>query len=158
MLTLFSNEKVVFASKGEEITLTNYRINHQLKIQGHFQYESIFLEDISLVKMIFKSSMLYLYLAGIALLLGLFKAYEDARASYYSADHSDIKIMLFVAAVILAILWLISRSRMIEVCSHSGKCIVLNVSDASHEDAISLLEIIQLTKAQRTLELYRENR
>ena len=69
MMNLFSNEKIITASEGNDITLTNYRLNYCSKGWGNSSYESIFLEDIALIKSVYKSRMLFLYVAGLCLLI-----------------------------------------------------------------------------------------
>lgn len=156
MIALFSDERKITASGGDQLVLTNYRVNYSFNNWGSSSYESIFLEDISLVKTQYKSRMLYLYLAGLAVLAGLFKKYNNPQSMYDSGSNDDMVVFSFAIALILTILWFISRSRTIELYSHSGQSIELLVPQWNREEAMSFLETVQLTKAQRVFELYKE--
>ncbi len=72
MLTLFSTEHIILTSGSGNLTLTNYRVNYQYKDFSSAHYHSIFLEDISSMKSDYKSSPVWLIIAGLSFLLGLY--------------------------------------------------------------------------------------
>ena len=154
MITLFSNEKIITISEGEQVTVTNYRVNYTFKTWGHSSYESIFLENISLVRTFYKSRPIFLYLAGLALLLAIITWYNDEPGFTNANVDNVLALSLIGSAIIFVIIWSITRPRIITLYSDSGQRIELNVPQWSSEEAISFLDIVQLTKAQRVFELY----
>ena len=158
-MNLFSNEKIITASEGNDITLTNYRLNYCYKGWGNSSYESIFLEDIALIKSVYKSRMLFLYVAGLLLLIAGYTSYISSGDIYgagFGGRDNDAALISLVAAVVLVILWFISRVRIIAVFSSAGEAIELYVPTWNYEESTRFLDNVQLAKAQRVFGLYKE--
>lgn len=154
MLSLFSNEEIITRSGGDEITLTNYRINYSYKEWGASVYTTIFLEDISSLHTSFKSNFAFLLLSIFTAIVAFF-LFQNSDG--YSTSSSMAPFACVVLAIIFLFLWFRSKRRTIEIYSNGGKPIILYINSWSYEQAITFLEAVQLSKAQRTFTLFKES-
>ncbi|MCB1144259.1 MAG: hypothetical protein H7A24_09930 [Leptospiraceae bacterium] len=99
------------------LVLTNYKVytNYENKIEGKVK-GSIMLDQVCMIKVSSKSKMIFLILAGLSALLGLYKLVGD---SYGEKPYGMVFGMLLLAAIFVA-LYLHTRKNYLAVTSAGG--------------------------------------
>ena len=133
-MKLLNNEKIIISSNNNIFALTNYRVVLESVLLGETYRNIIFLEDISSVESIYKSRIIYLILAALSVIFGM---YHDS----------------FLGGVLLAIiflgLWWVNRKRIIVIKPNGGKSIEILLSNVGKDDAPELIHQISQAKLDR---------
>ena len=136
-MELLQNEKIILVSNGGSVVLTDQRIFVSNKEYFGKSYEIIiFLEDISSIEVSYKSSIIFLILAGVLLLGG-----------QYFPDIPDNGII--IATLILIALWWLTKKRLIIISSNGGGKALIPVSFVSKKEVKEFILQVSKTKSER---------
>lgn len=139
-MKLLPNEEKIMNFRDDFVTLTDLRINHTGVKWGKSYTIDIFLEDISSVEKKYKSYPLLLLLSGISIIYAIV-----AQNSYTIG-------ILFALGFIL--IWLLTRTFILQVSSDGGAAITLQVHKLGNESIEKLMDEIFLAKHKRINHLY----
>jgi len=140
---LLSNETVLVRSNDDKIILTNLRLHMTNRKYGRNYQVTLFLEDISSIHNVYKSSSHYLFLAILSFFWGI--ANSTNRENILGIYGG------FILGGIFLSLWLSTRGHQVTFCSKGGSLtfFVDQMSDAQIEDFIHKVEEARLQRLKQ---------
>lgn len=147
-MNLLANEQTITSSNENKVILTNLRLQTKDKDWGQSYSNTIFLEDISSIEVRYKSNIIFLILAGLALLMW-------AAQSMNSFSSGGQSTFAFVIAVVFALLYWFTRRHVISVTPDGGKAINFVVSNMGTQQIEDFVDKVQVAKMERITQLYK---
>lgn len=155
-MTLLPNEVELLRSNQDKVILTNQRIQLEDREWGRSSRISIFLEDISSIQVHYKSTILWLLLAGLSFLVLAYLAFVQYTYSNrygYSGDDGPLGAAI-AGVVIFILLWRFSRRHIISIHPDGGAPLHFLVSGMNNEQIESFTDQVQAAKALRMSHLF----
>ena len=143
-MNLLTNEETLITSKGNNIILTNRRIYMKQSQWGSAYSISIFLEDISSLETKYNSNIIFILLAVISVLAGVYLAKENGQA---------LVAGLIFGALFLA-LWFYTRKHIISISSDGGASLNFKVEGMADDKIDAFIASVSDAKLKRTEELH----
>jgi len=134
-VNLLQGERVLMESSGKLLTLTSHRVRYETKQAGRSKVISITLDAVASCGLVTRSYPALLGLAVLAVLAGVFSLSRS----------SDGALLLFIGAAILVVVYLVTRSAMIEVASSAGRVLV-RARGMSHESLMEFIDQVDAAK------------
>jgi hypothetical protein len=135
-MTLLPNEQVVVTSNGNKVILTTHRIQLTDKGWGGYYRIVFFLEHISSIEIRLISNVIFLVLAGLAVVFGVY---------LYGNQDNPFNVGA-IAAIIFLMAWWFTRKRVVSISSYDGSRMNIEVNEMSQEDIESFIEDVQLAQ------------
>src|SRR6218665_2958720 len=149
-MKLLPDEKELFSVLNEgKVILTSHRIQlNEVDFWGKQSFAvSIFLEDISSIELKYKGKLWLLGLIGVCVFCGV---------CGYIGNEDTTRVGGFLLAVILFIIWRLTRQRTISISSHGGASInfvVQYMKDERIDDFLYKITLAKQTRADRPAKL-----
>jgi hypothetical protein len=142
-MNFMPNETVLFESEGKSLILTTHRVRYQFEAMGNAEMRSIMLEELASCAMVRNSNIIFLVLAGICLVLGIFFA-AGGR------DSQGAMIIGVLLAIVFVIAYFALRRQVLALAS-AGTTISVNVRGMKLETAMQFIEQTEAAKNARYL-------
>jgi len=139
-MNLLENENEIISLNGKRIILTNYRIIQNDQLAGKSYSISIFLENISSIENQYKSSPVYLIIAGVAFIGGI--GYESLMVGV-------------IAGLIFVALWWFSRKHLITIKSNGGSSLNILAEKMKKKDIENFVFNIVKAKSERINKIHK---
>jgi len=146
-MTLFPNEQELISSNGHKVVLTSQRIHMNSQSWGHAYQVTLFLEDISSVRLLYTSKTIFIAIAVLFFLYSLL-------AALLSDGSSPPLILALIAGLVCLVLWGLSRKHIVSIHPHGGRPLEFEVNAISGLQLENFLHKLQWAKAQRVNKLY----
>lgn len=128
---LLPGEKVLMSSDRNILTLTNYRVRLNQAARGASNYISIALDCVASCGLVTRAKPLLLGIAAICGAIGI------------TQNKDEIRYSLFLGAVILVVIYFVTRSAVIAISSNGGEKITSSVKGMSRESILEFLEAVE---------------
>ena len=128
---LLPGEKVLMSSDRNILTLTNYRVRLNQAARRASNYISIALDCVASCGLVTRAKPLLLVIAAICGAIGI------------TQNKDEIRYSLFLGAVILVVLYFVTRSAVIAISSNGGEKITSSVKGMSRESILEFLEAVE---------------
>lgn len=141
-----SDEDLIVSSNENKVILTNLRIHLSDSEWGRSYSNTLFLEDISSIEVRYRSNIIFLGLGILGLLAWLGVATNESVSTRQSM------LYLGVAIVLLVLYWL-SRKHVISISPNGGKSINFEVSSMDSlqiEDFVGKVQEAKLSRLKET--------
>jgi membrane protein insertase Oxa1/YidC/SpoIIIJ len=153
-MTLLNNEKILSASDNQEVVLTNFRINKEVKSFFSSSYQTIFLEHISTIEKgnkrvsnFIKWAFYSAFTAFVFLVLQNIVIIENEIILEFGLFIS------FLSFILNLIFFFLSKRRFILIESNGGSAIEINVRGMQDKNIEDFMTKILEAKSQRFNEL-----
>ena len=146
-MNLMPNESVLLESESKTLILTTHRVRYQLETFGNAAIRSIMLEELASCALVRSSNIIFLVLAGISFVLGLFVTVGANRmesAFFFGAIFAGVFVIAYFS----------SRQQVLALAS-AGVTIVVNTQGMKLEVAKQFIERTEAAKNERFLLLAR---
>jgi len=141
-----SDEDLIVSSNENKVILTNLRIHLSDREWGRSYSNTLFLEDISSIEVRYRSNIIFLGLGILGLLAWLGVATNESVSTQQSM------LYLGVALVLLVLYWL-SRKHVISISPNGGKSINFEVSNMDSLQIEDFVGKVQEAKLSRLKEI-----
>ncbi len=128
---LLPGEKVLMSSDRDILTLTNYRVCLNQAAKGASNYISIALDCVASCGLVTKANPLLLVIAAICGIIGITQSQDNIRYG------------LLFGALILVIIYFVTRSAVIVISSNGGEKIIAPVKGMSRKNILEFLEAVE---------------
>jgi hypothetical protein len=146
-MRLLPNEEELTSVNFNQFTLSNYRVEKQMKDWGEKSVVSIFLEDISSLEMKYASNLSFIFFGVLFVVAGFFVAVQFEITVGMIAG-------LIVGGVFFA-LWALTRKHIILIYPSGGAPMRIDVSGMANDKILDILHSISLAKQKRANELHK---
>jgi hypothetical protein len=141
---LFDNETIITQSDGNVLTLTNLRLRYSASQWGNGHHVSLLLEKISSIEMHYRSRLIFIILAILAVAAGLIAG--------ANGDKEYIGIGIGVG-VVFVILFLFSRKYYLTISSYGVGKIYFHIKSMKREKVFDFINQLESAIKQRREEL-----
>ncbi len=132
-ISLLPGERVVMSSNKDILTVTTKRVRYNSTAFGSSSLISITLDSIASCGLVTKSFPILLLL-GAAAFVAAFTQRDSARQ------------ILFVVAVVLAVIYFVTRRAVISIASNGGETIIVPATGMSRDSLIEFVEAVEREK------------
>jgi len=154
-MKLLPNELELVTSNENKIILTNHRIQMTDSVWGQSFFISIFLEDISSIETKYKSNLLFLILAVLFVLGGIFAAVNGGGGGQGSGGGGTFIAGLIIGGIFFA-LWWFTRKHVISIGSNGGASLNFMVQGMGNEKINDFVHKVSLAKQTRVNQLFKQ--
>ncbi len=135
--TLLPGETVLMSSDGGILTLTNLRVRLNARGSGASRYLSITLDSVASCGLVTRTRPLLLVVAAASAIGGVV------------ANDSELRVALWVLAVVLVIAYLAMRSAMLTISSSGGQSIAVPARGMGRDGIIEFTDAVDAAKLSR---------
>lgn len=130
---LLEGETVILSSDRGILSVTNARVIYDDQSSGRSRYVSIMHQSVASCGLVTNSYPLFLFFGGLAALAGF-------------ATEDDPRVWSFVAALVLVVLYFVTRSAVLKISSMGGESIIVPTKGMGRD---SMLNFLNAVDAQR---------
>jgi hypothetical protein len=141
MFTFFPDEHVITKSDDRSVMLTSHRISYEAKDWGRMYNQSIMLEHVSSSEYHYETRYWLLVIAVLFGAIGVFSVI---------AESVEIVSVCFMCALVLCVLFILTRQSLIVIGSPSTK-MRINVNKMSPDAALRFIDQVETAKYRLTV-------
>ncbi|MFT6982506.1 MAG: hypothetical protein ACJAUD_001273 [Crocinitomicaceae bacterium] len=146
-MKLLPDENILVTSNADKIILTTYRIQMMDKSMGQSYTISMFLENISSIEIKYKSNIILLILAVLALIGG-------GLAGQQQSGPNNLFVAGLVAGATFLIIWWLTRKHIISITPDGGSSLDFMVQGMKEQQIKDFVYNVSLAKQNRVGSLY----